>query len=109
MRKMRQGKMSDTEKKLINDSMKDASKRGDRLFRNNTGMGWAGKAQKIKKAMRVFVNRGDVIVRNAYPLRAGLCTGSSDTIGWTRITITQEMVGKSVPIFTAPEMKTGKE
>ena len=36
----------------------------------------------------------------------GLCTGSSDLIGWTRKTVTQDMVGKEVAIFTAIEIKT---
>lgn len=44
--------------------------------------------------------------RQGNPIRAGLCVGSSDLIGWTSITITPEMVGKSVAVFTAVEAKT---
>jgi hypothetical protein len=35
----------------------------------------------------------------------GLGVGSSDRIGWTAVTITQEMVGSQVPVFTAIECK----
>lgn len=38
--------------------------------------------------------------------RFGLCVGSSDLIGWTTRTITPEMVGQRVAIFTAIEVKT---
>ena len=36
----------------------------------------------------------------------GLCVGSSDLIGWTSKTITQDDVGKTVAVFTALEVKT---
>ncbi|QPC45372.1 VRR-NUC domain-containing protein [Kaustia mangrovi] len=72
--------------------------RGDaRLFRNNTGMGWAGNATRV--------NPSDVLVRNARPLHAGLCTGSSDLIGWRSVLITPDMVGQTVALFTAVEAK----
>jgi hypothetical protein len=58
-----------------------ASERGHRLFRNITAMGWAGQATKIHQTMMVQVWPGDVVVRKAYPIRAGLCEGSSDLIG----------------------------
>lgn len=35
----------------------------------------------------------------------GLCPGSSDLIGWTPVTITPEMVGRTVAVFTAIEVK----
>lgn len=61
-----------------------ASSAGHRLFRQNVGQGWIGKSERITTARTVTLNPGDVIVRQARPLHAGLCTGSSDTIGWTR-------------------------
>jgi len=67
------------------------------LFRNNTGTGWVGKVSRTKD--------GGIYIENPQPLRAGLCTGSSDLIGWTRKTITPEMVGTDVAIFTAIEVK----
>ena len=68
------------------------------LFRCNTGLGWAGKS----------VRRGDgsVLVHDARPLHAGLCTGSSDLIGWRSVEITQEMVGRRIGVFVALEVKS---
>ena len=77
-----------------------------RIFRNNTGTGWVGESKRIAKKTQVFLNPGDVVIRNARPLRAGLCVGSSDLIGWSVKKITPEMVGKNVAIFTAIEVKT---
>lgn len=77
--------------------MARATKAGARLFRNNVGNGWVG---KIKQKSAEFI----VLL---YPrvLHAGLCTGSSDLIGWTPVVITPEMIGKTVAIFTAIETK----
>lgn len=55
-----------------------------RLFRNNTGA--------LKDASGRLV-------------RYGLCTGSSDLIGWRTITITPDMVGQKLALFTAIEVK----
>jgi hypothetical protein len=68
------------------------------LFRNNVGVGWAGKSTRL--------SNGDVLIKNPRPLRAGLCVGSGDTIGWRAITITQEMVGRQVAVFVSAEFKT---
>lgn len=38
--------------------------------------------------------------------RFGLCVGSSDLIGWQSRTITPDMVGQRVAVFTAIEVKT---
>jgi len=57
---------------------------GLRLFRNNVGM---------------------LPDREGRPVRFGLHPGSSDLIGWRSITITPDMVGKQVAVFTALEVK----
>jgi len=69
-----------------------------RLFRNNTGMAWAGKVIHQTAS-------GLMALQDARPLHAGLCEGSSDLIGWTTVEITQEMVGAKVAVFTAVEVK----
>lgn len=79
---------------------------GARLFRNNTAMSWVGHSQKFTCTQSVLVNRGDVLIRNARPLHSGLCVGSSDLIGWCPIKITSDMVGKTLAVFTAVEVKT---
>ena len=56
-----------------------------RLFRNNTGV--------LKD-------------QHGRPVQFGLCKGSADLIGWTTRTITAEMVGHQVAVFTSIEVKT---
>jgi hypothetical protein len=55
-----------------------------RLFRNNTGT---------------------LRDQHGRPVSFGLCKGSADLIGWTTRTITQEMVGSQVAVFTSIEVK----
>lgn len=71
------------ERDLINEILLRASERGHRLFRQNTGKGWVGKSEMIHAPRMIRVMPGDVIVRQARVLIAGLCTGSSDIVGWT--------------------------
>ena len=77
----------------------DATARGDRLFRNNVAEAWVGKFKGRSKI-------GTVTLENARPLHAGLCVGSSDLIGWTRLLITPDHVGQTLAVFTADEVKT---
>jgi hypothetical protein len=56
-----------------------------RLFRNNTGT--------LKD-------------QHGRPVSFGLCKGSADLIGWTTRTVTQDMVGTRVAVFTSIEVKT---
>jgi hypothetical protein len=70
----------------IQQHIRLACSAGDcRLFRNNTGT--------LKDA-------------NGRPVQFGLCKGSADLIGWTTRTITPEMVGTQVAVFTSIEVKT---
>jgi len=57
------------------------------LYRNNVGM------------FTIF-NKGKRRV-----VKTGLCKGSSDLIGYKAITITPNMVGKKIAVFTAIEVK----
>jgi hypothetical protein len=58
-----------------------------RLFRNNTG-----------------------VLRDQHgrPVSFGLCKGSADLIGWTTRTITADMVGQQVAVFTSIEVKAAR-
>ena len=40
------------------------------------------------------------------PVRYGLQPGSSDLIGWRTVTITPDMVGQRIAVFTSIEVKT---
>jgi hypothetical protein len=85
-----------------------------RLFRNNVGTAWTGRAMRITRAgiVRVgpkgvpySVEPGDIVIRNPRPLHAGLCRGSSDLIGLRSVTVTPEMVGQRLAVFAAVEVK----
>ena len=58
---------------------------GRRLFRNNVG-----RAETVDGRF----------------IQYGLCVGSSDLIGWQSVTITPDMVGQQVAVFTAVEVKS---
>lgn len=79
---------------------------GVRLFRNNSGFCWIGQSKVFDKRTEVTVNKGDVLIQQGRPFHAGLCTGSSDFIGLKSVIVTPEMVGKSVALFLATEVKT---
>jgi len=82
------------------------SRAGTTIFRNNVAQAWVGKSHRFTARQQITVEAGDVIIKNARPLHAGLCVGSSDLIGWTPRVITPEMVGQTVAIFTAVEVKS---
>lgn len=68
-----------------------------RIFRNHVGVGFQG---------NVVARKGSqVVLENARAFTAGLCTGSSDLVGWTSIEIEPHHVGMKVAIFTAIEVK----
>ena len=64
------------------------AKYGFKLFRNNVGA-W--------------------MQPNGRPIRYGLCKGSSDIIGFKKIKIQPDMVGKDIAIFCAIETKRPKK
>lgn len=79
--------------------------KGVRLFRNNTGQGWVGRARRLKPGSVYRAEGGEVLIQNARPLHAGLMEGSADGIGWRTITITPDMVGQRVAVFLSVEAK----
>lgn len=79
--------------------------RGDsRVFRQNVGIGWAGKLVNKSTSRSGFT----VTLANARPLHAGLCVGSSDIIGWHSFVILPEHVGCKVAVFLANEVKSAR-
>ena len=77
--------MSKSEQAIQQQIRLALSKGATRLFRNNTGM------------LRDQQGR---------PVRFGLCEGSADLIGYHSVTITPDMVGQTVAVFTAVEVKS---
>ena len=69
----------------------------EKLFRINAGMGWVG--QVVRHDNNV------IILKNPRPLRAAP-GGWPDLCGWTTVTITHDMVGKKIAVFTMEEIKS---
>jgi hypothetical protein len=87
-----------TESQIQAEILRELGSRTDvRLFRNNCGVGWSGQ----------LVSRigGRVTLANARPIRYGLTPGSADLIGWQHITVTADMVGRKLAVFTSIEVK----
>lgn len=79
----------------------EASQHGFRLFRNNRGMFWT--LDSIKEV------GGKYYINNPRKIRAGLeGNGTPDFVGWKPVTITPDMVGKQLAVFTGFEVKTKK-
>ena len=80
--------MAKLESNIFNKIRLAVSRLGTRLFRNNRGLFYT--LDKQRKT------------------RAGLePNGCSDGIGWTPIVVTPAMVGETIAVFTAIEVKTG--
>ena len=72
--------------------------------------------QRIQQEIRLACSTGDTrLFRNntgtlrdqhGRPVQFGLAKGSADLIGWRTVTITPEMVGTQVAVFTSIEVKT---
>jgi hypothetical protein len=72
--------------------------------------------QQIQQRIRLALSRGPVrLYRNntgtlrdqhGRPVTFGLAVGSADLIGWTTRTITPDMVGQQLAVFTSIEVKT---
>jgi hypothetical protein len=71
---------------------------GLRMFRQNCGQAWMGKVIKRTADM--------IVMQNPRPVQFGLHPGSADLIGWRSVTITPDMVGRTVAVFCSIEVKT---
>lgn len=82
-----------------------ASQLGARLFRQQVGMAWIGRAEKGYPGRRVTLNAGDVVVRSARPFHAGV-VGMADLGGWVPVVVTPDMVGSTIAVYAQVEVKT---
>lgn len=88
------------ETKIQNRTLLALSDAGCTVWRVETAGVWLGK---------VIHKDGDTVtLTNARMMQSGLCKGGSDIIGITPVTITPDMVGQTVGVFTAQEVKTPK-
>lgn len=79
---------------------------GTVLFRQNTAVAWVGKHQEFRRPELVLMRPGDVVIREARRLHAGLCKGSPDIVGWQPVKITADMVGTTLAVFVGLEVKS---
>jgi hypothetical protein len=71
--------------------------------------------QQIQQAIRLACSRGPtrlwrnnvgrLLDQHGRPVTFGLCPGSADLIGYTTVTVTPDMVGTTVAVFAAVEVK----
>ncbi len=71
----------------------DAGRQGITLYRNNVGMAYDSSGRAIRYGLLNESSRVNQIMK------------SSDLIGITPVIITQEMVGRTLGVFTAVEVK----
>lgn len=81
-----------------------ASKLGSRLWRQNSGLSWAGKVQRIEKTDEYLLEAGCIVIRRPQAIMAGF-PGISDGGGYCMVTVTPEMVGQSLPVVLQVETK----
>ncbi len=70
-----------------------------RLYRNNSGGTHVAYKDKSGAIKRRFVRYG------VGPTEGG----GGDLIGWTTVTVTPDMVGQKVAVFTSVEIKAGRD
>lgn len=97
--------MSDTN--FLNSILLATSCGATRMFRNSVGLGWIGETFRVTKPMQMLIYPGDVVVKKARALHAGLARGSGDLIGFRSVVIQPEDVGKRVAVFVSMEAKEG--
>lgn len=93
--------MSNAASNLVARVMLALSAAGATVWRNNVGLGWAGKHVSTDN------RTGLTVLANARPVKFGLAKGSGDLIGFAPVTITPDMVGQTLPVFGSWEVKSG--
>ena len=83
-----------------------ASRMGARLLRNQVSLAFASNRHKVLRAGENYrATGGEALLFDHRKVSTGLGKGSPDLIGWTPITITPDMVGKTLAVFTGVEAK----
>ena len=77
-----------------------------RLFRINVGQAWTGRQVVRGQGQTVTLRRGDILLRDAHPLRTGVPNGYADLTGWRSVEVTPDMVGRKLAVFSAIEVKS---
>lgn len=99
------------EAKIQNDIRDRLSNGPVRLWRNTVGQGLMVTHKNSFTAQAIITKLFDLVRSlggHAQRIRFGLAVGSGDLIGYRRITITPEMVGRDVAVFLSCEVKTEK-
>jgi len=98
------------EQSLLKKFLLEFSRQGSRLFRCNTGMAYTSSLKPIRTSQprMVKLEPGDVLLKKARPFQTGWPKGTPDLLGFTSVTIQQDMVGKTVAVFTGVEVKSSK-
>jgi len=94
------GTIGDMSEHKIQNEIRNALCGAGLFWRVNVGQAWTGDVHRLPN--------GDILIKNPRPFSTGLPPGFSDLFGLTPITITHEMVGKRIGIFTAIEIKSAK-
>lgn len=88
-----------SEKAIMNDCLVELSLLpGTLVYRNNTGMAWAGDKMTLRHGQMVRVEHGMVVLRNARAITFGL-NGSGDIMGCSN----------GVPIAGETKTRTGRQ
>ncbi|MFP4561588.1 MAG: VRR-NUC domain-containing protein [Thiohalorhabdus sp.] len=82
---------------MRNVQLELGGREGIKLFRNDIGTGYQGKAYNYAG--------GGVVIPNPRRVSYGLHPGSPDLVGWRSIEITPDMVGATVAVFVGVETK----
>ncbi len=96
--------MGAKESNIFKECQIRASRLMGRIWRQNSGLSWAGKVQRIEKTDKYTLEAGCVVIHRPQAIRAGF-PGISDGGGYCLVTVTPEMVGQQLPIVLQVETK----
>lgn len=96
--------MGAKESNIFKECQIRASKLKARIWRQNSGLSWAGKVQRIEKTGEYTLEAGCIVIRRPQAIRAGF-PGISDGGGYCMVTVTPEMVGSELPVVLQVETK----